>query len=43
MDSLGPEYRSMRLHWNAAGGYWPTQGVGFKTVAEWMPKIPHNL
>ena len=30
----------MRLHWNAAGGYWPTQGIRFKTVAEWMPQLP---
>jgi uncharacterized protein (DUF1800 family) len=31
---------SMRLHWSAARGLWPKQGITYKTPMDWMPVLP---
>lgn len=31
---------SMRTHWYAASGTWPTQGISFPAPLDWMPQLP---
>ncbi|MTB85072.1 DUF1800 family protein [Nocardioides sp. zg-578] len=29
---------SMELHWTLAGGWWPKQGISYRTPAQWLPR-----
>ena len=34
---------SFRMHWNLTAGWWPTQQVGYRTGASWMPAASLRL
>jgi hypothetical protein len=29
---------STRLHWSMSGGWWPTQGITYRTPVQWLPQ-----
>lgn len=42
-SSAGRLLGSMRVHWSAASGGWPDQGIAFPKPLDWMPQLPTSF